>query len=148
MARRFWVTLFDSFSSITIPMQYLMMVYIDEQRWAKLAEDQGLQRAMHRELWDWYEDRVKRGQIKGAGRLRDAATATTVREIKGKHVITDGPFAETKEVLGGFHLLDSNDRAEAVAIAGTFPGLSVEGTTVEVRQVMTGDEEKQRWQSA
>ena len=129
-------------------MQYLMMIYIDEHRWAKLAEDREVERVMHQELWGWYEDRVKRGQINGAGRLRDAATATTLRMVKGRYVITDGPFAETKEVLGGFHLIESNDRAEAVAIAGTFPGLSVEGTTVEVRQIMTEDEEKQRWQSA
>ena len=126
-------------------MQYLMMVYIDEQRWAKLAEDQTRQRAIQHELWGWYEDRMKRGQIKGAGRLREAATATTVRQPKGRQVITDGPFAETKEVLGGFHLIECRDRAEAVAIAGTFPGLSVEGTIVEVRQVMSCDEERQRW---
>ena len=129
-------------------MQYLMMVYLDEHRWAKLAEDQAVERAMHQELWSWYEERMKRGQITSAGRLRDAATATTVRQVKGRPVVTDGPFAETKEVLGGFHLLECRDRAEAVAIAGTFPALSVEGTTVEVRQVMSCDEEKQRWQSA
>ena len=129
-------------------MQYLMMVYIDEQRWAKLTERQEMQRAMQHKLWSWYEDRVKRGQTNGAGRLRDSATATTVREFKGRHVITDGPFAETKEVLGGFHVLECKDRAEAIAIAGTFPGLEVEGTTVEVRPVMTGDEEQRRWRDA
>ena len=129
-------------------MQFLMMVYLDEQRWAEFVAKPEPAAAMHHELWRWYEERVEAGKIQTARRLRDSSTATTVREVKGKPVVIDGPFAETKEVLGGFHLLECKDRTEAVAIAGTFPGLEVEGTTVEVRPVMTGEEEKRRWQDA
>jgi hypothetical protein len=126
-------------------MQYLMTVSIDEKRWAELVENQEIGPAISRDLWRWYEELAKNGRIRGAGRLRPSSTATTVRESKGRFLITDGPFAETKEVLGGFHLLECNTQEEAAEVAKSFPGLRVDGTTVEVRRVMTDLEETQRW---
>lgn len=126
-------------------MQFLMLIHLDERRWAEFLEKDPTASAMSHELWNWYEERARSGKILTAGRLRESATATTVRQAKGRPVITDGPFAETKEVLGGFHLLECRDRDEAIAIARTFPGLRLDGTVVEVRRVLTDAEETQRW---
>lgn len=126
-------------------MQFLMMVYLDEQRWAEFVAKSETASAMSHELWNWYEERARSGKILTAGRLRESSTATTVRQAEGRPVITDGPFAETKEVLGGFHLLECQDRNEAIAIARTFPGLRLDGAVVEVRRVLTAAEETQRW---
>ena len=63
-------------------------------------------------------------------------------EMGGKVVygkkITDGPFAEGKELVGGYFLVQANDLNEASNMAKECPSftLAIEGTSVEVRQVM------------
>jgi hypothetical protein len=62
----------------------------------------------------------------GAGQLRPASTATTVRVRDGQTLVTDGPFADTADELSGFEVLDCGDLDEAIARAGEIPAAAVE----------------------
>ena len=62
----------------------------------------------------------------GAGQLRPAATATTVRVRDGQTLVTDGPFAETLDELSGFEILDCEGLDEAIARARTLTAMAVE----------------------
>jgi hypothetical protein len=121
-------------------MQYMLMVYMDEKRWAELPKE--VQNRVHHDCAAWHQDLVKSGHARAAVGLQPASTATTVREKNGKPIITDGPFAETKEVLGGYETVECKDLDEAIAITKRFPALRV-GLSVEVRPVMS-DEDIQR----
>ena len=78
-------------------MQYLLLIYEDEKRWADLKSPQAMEelgkyRAFGKDF---------ASAIKGGNALQPTATAKTVRVRNANPVITDGPFAETKEQLGG-----------------------------------------------
>jgi hypothetical protein len=62
----------------------------------------------------------------GAGQLRPASTATTVRVRDGQTLVTDGPFAETPDELSGFEVLDCEDADEALARARGLKAAAVE----------------------
>lgn len=124
-------------------MQFLMLIHLDEPRWAEFLANDPTASAMSHELWSWYEERARSGKILTAGRLRESSTATTVRRAKGRPVITDGPFAETKEVLGGFEIVECKDLDEAMAITKTFPALSA-GLALEVRPLVPMEELRPR----
>jgi hypothetical protein len=116
-------------------MHYVILIYTDKDRWAKLSKDE--RNRVHADCGAWHEELVKRGISRGATGLQPISTATTVFEKDGKMVITDGPFAETKEMLGGFEIIECRDRDEAIAAAKRFPALRV-GSLVEVRPMVTG----------
>ena len=50
---------------------------------------------------------------------------------------TDGPFVEAKEVVGGFMIVEAESIEEAVEVAGGIPGVSMPGSSVEVREITT-----------
>jgi hypothetical protein len=62
----------------------------------------------------------------GAGQLRPASTATTVRVRDGQTLVTDGPFAETADELSGFEVFDCGDMDEAVTRARELKAAAVE----------------------
>ncbi len=128
---------FDLSPNEKINMQYMMMVYMDEQRWADLPKE--AQNRVHHDCAAWHQELVKSGHARAAVGLHPASTATTLREKNGKVVIADGPFAETKEVLGGYETVECKDLDEAIGIAKRFPALRV-GLSMEVRPVMSDDE--------
>ncbi|MEZ6234526.1 MAG: YciI family protein [Phycisphaerales bacterium] len=110
-------------------MQYLLLLYEDDAKFETMpeAEHKGLiaeYKALMREMQD-------AGVFLAAGRLRQVATATSVRVRSGNAMVTDGPFAETKEQLGGFLLIDVANLDEALAWAAKAPTARV--GTVEVR---------------
>jgi hypothetical protein len=114
-------------------MKYLLLTYLDEQKWLGLSEaDQ------HAELARC-EPHVQRlmssGKILGGAPLHPTSTATTVRVQAGKRLVTDGPFAETREQLGGYTLVEATDLDEAIEMAAGFLG---EGSwvSIEVRPVV------------
>ena len=111
-------------------MHYMLMCCIDEEAWGAMAPS--ARDNVMRDYESLIEDLVKRGRYVSGGRLRSAATATTVRQKGGRTVLTDGPFAETKEQLGGYHVVECADIDEAIAVAQRIPTLRV-GGTVEVR---------------
>lgn len=85
------------------------------------------------------------GTFVGTGRLRPAATATTVRVRDHETELTDGPFAVTKEILGGYLVLDCADLDAATATAEKLPVARF--GAVEVRPLM-GPEEMLRYRDA
>jgi hypothetical protein len=116
-------------------MRYLMLIFLEQERWGKLSADE--KNRVHAACGAWHEQIVRSGHSVDCMALQPVSTATTLREKDGKTVITDGPFAETKEVLGGFEVLECKDLDEALAIARRFPGLAA-GNCVELRPLMTG----------
>jgi hypothetical protein len=112
-------------------MQYLLLIYGQEERWTKLDEAQ--QNALKQEYGAFRKEFAK--SILGGNALQPTPTAKTVRVRESKTQLTDGPFAETKEQLGGFYLIDASDTDEAVAIAARIPGARY--GSIEVRPILT-----------
>ncbi|HEY4363019.1 MAG TPA: YciI family protein [Bryobacteraceae bacterium] len=112
-------------------MQYMMLIYFDEQTGPSEAERQ----ECYAESVALAEDLQKRGQFLAAAPLYPTSTATSVRVLDGKRLITDGPFAETREQLGGYFLIEAKDLDEALEIAGRIP-MARKGGVVEVRPVI------------
>jgi hypothetical protein len=113
-------------------MHYLLLIYLNESRWAELlAEDQ--QRLLE-ESEAFKQETIKTGQFRSCAALHSSVTATTVRQRHGKAVITDGPFAETKEIMAGYLGVECRDLGEAIALAARMP-IQQAGGAVEIRPV-------------
>ena len=108
-------------------MQYLLLIYENEKRYAQGYPEGEM--AGYMAFGKEYA-----AAIKGGNALQPTGTATTVRVREGKTLTTDGPFAETKEQLGGFYLVEANDQKEAIAMAAKIPGAA--NGSVEVRPIM------------
>jgi hypothetical protein len=52
-------------------------------------------------------------------------------------VVVDGPFTEAREAVGGFSVIDVPDLDAALALARSWPMLELEGTSVEIRPIVT-----------
>ena len=87
------------------------------------------------------------GELVGAEGLASPTQAKLVRAGKDGKPITDGVFPESKEFLAGYWIVDvdSPERAYQIAAeASTAPGPGIRGVEalwVEVRQVMSGNED-------
>jgi hypothetical protein len=87
------------------------------------------------------------GELVGAEGLASPSQAKLVRAGKDGEPITDGGFPESKEFLAGYWIVDvdSPERAYQIAAeASTAPGPGIRGVEalwVEVRQVMSGNED-------
>ena len=112
-------------------MQYLLLIYDNEQRCAKLSEAE--QEADLRAYGAFGEEFAKK--ILGGNALQPTGTAKTVRVRDGKRLTTDGPFAETKEQLGGYYLVEAATEEEALAIGAKIPWARF--GSIEVRPIMT-----------
>jgi len=111
-------------------MQFLLLIYEDEKRWAKMGEA-----AVKAEVQQYRAfGQEFAGSIQGGNALQPTPTAKTVRVRDGKSIITDGPFAETKEQLGGYYLVEARDADEAVAIGAKIPGARF--GSIEARPLM------------
>jgi hypothetical protein len=108
-------------------MQYLLLIYEDENRYKKGYDPEILRD--YREFGKQFA-----AAIKGGNALQPTSAATTVRVRNGKRLTTDGPFAETKEQLGGFYLVEARDQNGAIAIAEKIPG--ARAGSIEVRPIM------------
>ena len=111
-------------------MQYLLLIYDDEKRWAK-----GYDEAEMQEYGVFGKEFEK--QIQGGKALQPTRAATTVRVRDGKRLTTDGPFAETKEHLSGFYLVEAKDKDDALRIAARIP--AAKHGSIEVRPIMKFD---------
>jgi hypothetical protein len=108
-------------------MQYLLLIYEPEQRFAKGYPPAEL--AEYRELGKEYEKTILSGRA-----LQPTSTATTVRVREGKRLTTDGPFAETREQLGGFYMIEARDLDEALGMAAKIPAARY--GSIEVRPIL------------
>jgi hypothetical protein len=111
-------------------MQYLLMIYGEEKRYAGMST--GDREKVHEAYMNFGKEHA--GVIQGGNALQPTATAKTVRVRGGKAAVTDGPFAETKEQLAGYYLIDAQDEAQALAAAAKIPGAS--DGAVDVRPIM------------
>lgn len=112
-------------------MQYMLMLYIEEDRWPKLSpaeQEQGM--AAYRA---YYQALSEAGVLVAADRLLPSADATRVRVEGGQTKVMDGPYAESKEQLGGFFMIDVADRETAISWAARCPATG--HGVVEVRPV-------------
>ncbi len=107
-------------------MQYLLLIYENEARFAKGYPEAEL--AEYRTLGQQFK-----AVIQGGNALQPTRTATSVRVREGRRLTTDGPFAETREQLGGFYLVDARDLDQAIEIAGKIPAARY--GCVEVRPI-------------
>jgi hypothetical protein len=113
-------------------MKYMLLIYDEEQAWAKMSEAERAQ--MMSEYRQLSADLKASGQYVAGSQLQPIAAATSVRVRGGKRVVTDGPFAETREQLGGYYLIEAKDLDEAIAIGARIPSARV--GTIEVRPVV------------
>ena len=114
-----------------IPMQYLLMLYADENGWSRMTpaeQEQGVA------AYGAYTQALKTaGVLLGSNRLQNSATATTVHVADGKSQVLDGPYVDSKEQLAGYYLIDVPDLDAALAWTARCPGAS--HGTIEVRPV-------------
>ncbi len=113
-------------------MQYICLIYSDEQAWQGLSDDDRGQMIAD---YGAFTGSIKAsGNIVAGDALQPTTTATTVRVRDGETLVTDGPFAETKEQLGGYYVIEAKDADEALAIAARIPGARY--GSIEVRPIM------------
>jgi hypothetical protein len=113
-------------------MQYLLLIYGNEQTWNDLTDAEKAK--ITGDTGKFVQGLRDSGKLRGGNPLQPIATATTIRFKDGKRLITDGPFAETKEQLGGYFLIEAADLDEALKIVATLPEASPH-TAVEIRPV-------------
>ena len=100
-------------------MQYVLLIYGNEQHWGTLSEAE--QGQVMQEFMAFTKSIAQSGHYRAGNELHPTSRATTVRVRDKKRMVTDGPFAETKEQLGGYYLVEAKDLDEAVAIAARIP---------------------------
>jgi len=112
-------------------MQYLLMLYSDENGWSRMTpaeQEQGVAAYLA------YTQALKTaGALVGSNRLQNSATATTVHVADGKSQVLDGPYVDSKEQLAGYYLIDAPDLDAALAWAARCPAAT--HGTIEVRPV-------------
>ena len=113
-------------------MKYMLLIYDEEQMWAKLSEAERKQ--IYAEYGQFSQQVKSGGQYVTGAQLQPISAATSVRVRNGKRLLTDGPFAETREQLGGYYLVEAKDLDEALALAAGIP--SARFGTVEVRPLV------------
>ena len=110
-------------------MQYMMLVYLDEQALSEAERE-----SCYRESTQLAQALAASGQYLAAAPLQPTSTATSVQVRDGKRLVTDGPFAETREQLGGYFLIEASDLDQAIAIAARIP--IARSGTIEIRPVV------------
>jgi hypothetical protein len=110
-------------------MQYLLMVYTNENGFAAATPEQQKQGLA---AYTAYSEALRKaGALKDANRLQPTSTATTVRVANGKSQVLNGPYSESKEQFGGYFLIEAPDLDAALTWAARCPGAS--HGVVEVR---------------
>jgi len=123
---------FQSGPKMETAMQYLCLIYENEQEWQKLPKSEA--EKIMGEFFSYTESIKKSGHYVGGNALQPTHTATTVRVRNGRLATTDGPFTETKEQLGGYYLVQAKDLNEAIQVASRIPGARL--GAVEVRPIV------------
>jgi len=117
-------------------MQYMLLIYSDESRWADVKPEQ--MKAVYDQYMDYGRQLTQAGALRGGAELKPVSTATTLRMKDGKVVTLDGPFAETKEQLGGYYIIEAENLEKALEWAAKCPG--IHAGSMEVRPLGMGAE--------
>ncbi len=133
-------------------MQYLLMLYADEQAGAAIPAEE-----MERVMADMaaYQDALDKAgafvmtsplaQTKDARTLnmeggeiikREDGTGLHFERQGGELKVHDGPYAETREQLGGFYIIEADTIDDAVDWAKKCP--AAQWGSIEVRALMAG----------
>lgn len=112
-------------------MKYMLLIYHDEQMWARLTESERQQ--IYLEYRQLIQELQSKGKYLAGEQLQPAKSGSTVRVRDGNTMVIDGPFAETREHIGGFFMIDVNDAQEAAEIAAKIP--SARDGAIEIRPV-------------
>ncbi len=103
-------------------MQYLLMLYLDENAWQTMTPSD---REQGTAAYSAYTEALqKAGALRGAGRLRPTSDATTIRLVDDKPQVLDGPYADSKEQLGGYYQIEAPDLDAAMSWAARCPTAS------------------------
>jgi len=113
-------------------VQYMLLIYDDEQKWAQM--DEGQRGQIFQAYGAYTEDMRGKGVFVAGDALQPTSTATTVRDRSGERLVTDGPFAETKEQLGGYYVIEVESLDEALDWAARIPSAKL--GSIEVRPVL------------
>src|SRR4051794_59865 len=113
-------------------MQYLLLIYDDEQLWAKLPPEE--RDGLYAEYMAFSTELRASGAMLGGNQLTPTAAGRRLRVRDGETVVTDGPFAETKEQLGGYYLVEAETLDEALEWAGKIPSARL--GSIEVRPLV------------
>lgn len=116
-------------------MQYVALIYDDEQMWWSLPDDE--RDAVYSRYFQLSEDLRAAGVARCGGELQPSDAATTVRVRDARSLVTDGPYAEAKEALGGFFVFEAGSMDEAIEWAARIP--AAETGAIEVRPVVAGE---------
>ncbi|PRB19141.1 YciI family protein [Microbacterium sp. MYb62] len=115
-------------------MKYVIMFTSTPEHDAAVAPE--VAQDVYGRVYQWFQDNADAIEDSGA-ELQPVETATTVRHSAQGVIVVDGPFTEAREAVGGFSIIDVADLDEAIALAKSWPMLELEGTSVEVRPVVT-----------
>jgi len=101
-------------------MQYMLLINEGEDAYAGEDAAKVMEATMagHMAL---IEKLTASGKEWSGNRLREAATATTIRYKAGEAALHDGPFAETHEELGGYYIVETDTLDEAIELARLIP---------------------------
>jgi hypothetical protein len=110
-------------------VKYILMFISDDSNWDPSRPET---QEVYKRIGEWWTEQSTSGKITGGEELKGTNTATTVRQRGGKVTVTDGPFSEAKESIGGYAIIDVKDLDEAIAMAKTWPALSV----IEIRPLV------------
>jgi len=114
-------------------MQYLLMIYSQENGWSQMTDSERQQGVA---AYQAYTESLQKAQaLVGANRLQPTQAATTVRLVDGKPQVLDGPYSDSKEQLAGYYLIDVPNLDAAIAWASRCPGAT--HGVMEVRPVWT-----------
>ena len=101
-------------------MQYLLMIYSEENGWNQLTDSERQQGVA---AYQAYTESLNKAEVLvGANRLQNTNMATTVRLVDGKPQVLDGPYSDSKEQLAGYYLIDVPNLDAAIAWASRCPG--------------------------
>ena len=100
-------------------MQFLLLVYTDEELLGKLAPQEF--DAHMRDCLQHADELKACGKLASFQQLERPVTAKAVRQRGERVTVLDGPFAETKEMLAGFNLVEAESMEEAVRMARELP---------------------------
>lgn len=118
-------------------MQYLLMIYSDENAMPEMPDDEEARQARIQPWFDYTGAMREAGVYIGGNALVSTKEAKTVTAMSGTPLVTDGPFAETREQLGGYYLIECDTMDEAVDWASKCP--IVPFGRVEVRALVQYD---------
>jgi hypothetical protein len=131
------------------PMQYLLMLFADENAGASIPPDQ---MAAVMETMSAYQSALEKAgafvMTSPLARTPDAKTlrmtgGTITQPAPGIFVnqggelqVHDGPYADTREQLGGFYIIEAPDMAAAIDWAKRCP--AAQWGPIEIRAMMSG----------